>query len=162
LPLARNAQRKIDWQIFTETISSLRRMPRKSTGQKVGRRAWQKNLLCRVDVRPIWLSAALTSPWTLDGRDHQTGIGSWAAGSHSNRCMGKPWLWATLVLLETEINPVMLKLIEGGLEITAVHKSSAAREVLATFYMHVGGPWWTPAQKWRSLFMMLCLQARRH
>jgi hypothetical protein len=43
-----------------------------------------------------------------------------------------------LVLLETEINPVMLKLIDGGLEITAVH-NHLLRASPATFYMHVGG-----------------------
>lgn len=43
-----------------------------------------------------------------------------------------------LVLLETEINPVMAKLIEGGLEITAVH-NHLLRATPATFYMHVGG-----------------------
>src|SRR6185295_7835739 len=43
-----------------------------------------------------------------------------------------------LVLLETEINPVMLKLIEGGLAITAVH-NHLLRANPATFYMHVGG-----------------------
>ena len=43
-----------------------------------------------------------------------------------------------LVLLETEINPVMAKLIEGGLEITAVH-NHLLRASPATFYMHVGG-----------------------
>src|SRR5262249_43994474 len=43
-----------------------------------------------------------------------------------------------LVLLETEINPVMAKLIEGGLEITAVH-NHLLRAHPATFYMHVGG-----------------------
>lgn len=43
-----------------------------------------------------------------------------------------------LVLLETEINPVMSKLIEGGLEVTAVH-NHLLRAVPATFYLHVGG-----------------------
>ena len=43
-----------------------------------------------------------------------------------------------LVLLETEINPVMTKLIENGLEITAVH-NHVLRGSPATFYMHVGG-----------------------
>jgi hypothetical protein len=43
-----------------------------------------------------------------------------------------------LVLLETEINPVMLKMIEGGLEITAVH-NHLLRASPATFYMHVAG-----------------------
>jgi Domain of Unknown Function (DUF1259) len=43
-----------------------------------------------------------------------------------------------LVLLETEINPVMTKLIEGGLDITAIH-NHLLRASPATFYMHVGG-----------------------
>ena len=43
-----------------------------------------------------------------------------------------------LVLLETEINPVMTKLIESGLEITAIH-NHVLRGTPATFYMHVGG-----------------------
>jgi Domain of Unknown Function (DUF1259) len=43
-----------------------------------------------------------------------------------------------LVLLETEINPVMTKLIEGGIEITAIH-NHVLRGNPATFYMHVGG-----------------------
>src|SRR5262249_27570609 len=43
-----------------------------------------------------------------------------------------------LVLLETEIKPVMTKLIENGLEITAVH-NHLLRGSPATFYMHVGG-----------------------
>jgi Domain of Unknown Function (DUF1259) len=43
-----------------------------------------------------------------------------------------------LVLLESEINPVMTKLIEGGIEITAVH-NHLLRANPATFYMHVGG-----------------------
>jgi Domain of Unknown Function (DUF1259) len=43
-----------------------------------------------------------------------------------------------LVLLDTEINPVMAKLVEGGIEITAVH-NHLLRANPATFYMHVGG-----------------------
>jgi uncharacterized protein DUF1259 len=43
-----------------------------------------------------------------------------------------------LVLLETEIDPVMTKMIEKGLEITAVH-NHLLRANPATFYMHVGG-----------------------
>jgi hypothetical protein len=43
-----------------------------------------------------------------------------------------------LVLLQSEINPVMAKLIEGGLEVTAVHNHLLRAEPL-TFYMHVGG-----------------------
>ena len=43
-----------------------------------------------------------------------------------------------LVLLESEVNPVMLKMIEGGLDITAVH-NHLLRASPATFYMHIGG-----------------------
>ncbi|MGI8851692.1 MAG: DUF1259 domain-containing protein [Methyloceanibacter sp.] len=43
-----------------------------------------------------------------------------------------------LVLLETEINPVMTKLIGNGIEITALH-NHLLRGDPATFYMHVGG-----------------------
>jgi len=43
-----------------------------------------------------------------------------------------------LVLLQTEVNPVMAKLLEGGLEVTAVHNHLLRAEPLP-FYMHIGG-----------------------
>jgi hypothetical protein len=43
-----------------------------------------------------------------------------------------------LVLLQSEINPVMAKLQDGGMEITAVHNHLLRAEPL-TFYMHVAG-----------------------
>src|SRR5258708_6256243 len=43
-----------------------------------------------------------------------------------------------LVLLQTEVSPVMAKLIEGGVDVTAVHDHLLRSEPL-TFYMHVGG-----------------------
>jgi hypothetical protein len=43
-----------------------------------------------------------------------------------------------LVRLQSEVNPVMAKLIEGGLEVTAVHNHLLRSEPL-TFYIHVGG-----------------------
>jgi hypothetical protein len=42
------------------------------------------------------------------------------------------------VLTETEINPVMSKLFENGLTVTAVH-NHLLRAQPATFYMHIGG-----------------------
>ena len=63
-----------------------------------------------------------------------------------------------LVLLETEINPVMAKLIEGGLEITAVH-NHLLRASPATFYMHVGGH--GDPVKMAGVFMTRSPQARR-
>jgi Domain of Unknown Function (DUF1259) len=43
-----------------------------------------------------------------------------------------------LVLTETEINPVMARLIADGVEITAVH-NHLLRTSVPVFYMHVGG-----------------------
>src|SRR5262245_59386959 len=43
-----------------------------------------------------------------------------------------------LVLLQTEVSPVMAKLIDGGVDVTAVHNHLLRSEPL-TFYMHVGG-----------------------
>ncbi|MBR0825335.1 DUF1259 domain-containing protein [Bradyrhizobium manausense] len=62
-------------------------------------------------------------------------LGGWVAFRPAH---GGAMVMGDLVLLETEINPVMLRLIEGGLEITAVH-NHLLRAAPATFYMHVGG-----------------------
>jgi hypothetical protein len=43
-----------------------------------------------------------------------------------------------LVLTDTEISPVMARLIEGGIEITAIH-NHLLRTSVPVFYMHVGG-----------------------
>lgn len=43
-----------------------------------------------------------------------------------------------LVLLDTEISPVMLRLVEGGIEITAIH-NHLLRTSVPVLYMHVGG-----------------------
>src|SRR5204863_7525596 len=43
-----------------------------------------------------------------------------------------------LVLLDTEVNPVMATLLSSGIDITAVH-NHLLRANPATFYMHVGG-----------------------
>jgi len=62
-------------------------------------------------------------------------LGGWIAFKPMH---GQAMIMGALVLLETEISPVMLKLMEGGLEITAVH-NHLLRANPATFYMHVGG-----------------------
>lgn len=74
---------------------------------------------------------------TLDGVSIKPGLalGGWVA---FKPVQGQAMVMGDLVLLETEVNPVMLKLIEGGLEITAVH-NHLLRASPATFYMHVGG-----------------------
>jgi Domain of Unknown Function (DUF1259) len=57
---------------------------------------------------------------TLDGVTIKPALalGGWVAFKPMH---GQAMVMGDLVLLETEINPVMLKLIEGGLDITAVH-----------------------------------------
>ncbi|MBX9746413.1 MAG: DUF1259 domain-containing protein [Hyphomonadaceae bacterium] len=74
---------------------------------------------------------------TLDGVAIKPALalGGWVAFKPAH---GGAMAMGDLVLLETEVNPVMLKLIEGGLEITAVH-NHVLRANPATFYMHVGG-----------------------
>jgi hypothetical protein len=51
---------------------------------------------------------------------------------------GEAMVMGDLVLLETEITPVMTKLLNSGLDITAIH-NHILRASPATFYMHVGG-----------------------
>src|SRR6202140_4176892 len=51
---------------------------------------------------------------------------------------GEVMAMGDLVLLETQIKPVMTKMIENGLDITAVH-NHLLRANPATFYMPVGG-----------------------
>jgi len=62
-------------------------------------------------------------------------LGGWAAFVPMR---GEAMVMGDLVLLETEINPVMAKLLEGGIEITAVH-NHLLRANPETFYMHIGG-----------------------
>jgi hypothetical protein len=47
-------------------------------------------------------------------------------------------LMGDLVLTDAEINPVMKKLLEEGLEVTAIH-NHLLRTSVPVFYMHVGG-----------------------
>src|SRR3954466_2036645 len=62
-------------------------------------------------------------------------LGGWAAFKPMH---GGAMVMGDLVLLETEINPVMAKLIENGFEITAVHNQVLGGSP-ARFYMHIGG-----------------------
>jgi hypothetical protein len=74
---------------------------------------------------------------TLDGVTIKPALalGGWAAFKPAH---GGAMVMGDLVLLESEITPVMTKLIQNGLEITAVH-NHLLRASPATFYMHVGG-----------------------
>ncbi len=74
---------------------------------------------------------------TLDGIAIKPGLalGGWVAFKPTH---GGAMAMGDLVLLESEIAPVMSKLIDGGLEVTAVH-NHLLRANPATFYLHVGG-----------------------
>ena len=74
---------------------------------------------------------------TLDGVTIKPALalGGWVAFKPMG---GEVMAMGDLVLLETEIKPVMTKLVESGLDITAVH-NHLLRGSPATFYMHVGG-----------------------
>ena len=62
-------------------------------------------------------------------------LGGWLAFKPAH---GGAMVMGDLVLLDTEIAPVMTALIHNGLEVTAVH-NHVLRGSPATYYMHVGG-----------------------
>jgi hypothetical protein len=74
---------------------------------------------------------------TLDGVSIKPALalGGWVAMKPAH---GGVMAMGDIVLLETEINPVMAKLIASGLEITAIH-NHLLRGSPATFYMHIAG-----------------------
>ncbi|HEX3340445.1 MAG TPA: DUF1259 domain-containing protein [Pseudolabrys sp.] len=74
---------------------------------------------------------------TLDGVTIKPALalGGWAALKPAH---GGAMMMGDLVLLESEITPVMTAAIENGLEITAVH-NHILRAQPSTFYMHVSG-----------------------
>jgi hypothetical protein len=74
---------------------------------------------------------------TLDGVAIKPALalGGWTAFKPTH---GGAMMMGDLVLLESEITPVMTAAIENGLEITAIH-NHVLRANPATFYMHVSG-----------------------
>src|SRR6184192_2697226 len=74
---------------------------------------------------------------TLDGVAIRPALalGGWAAFKPAH---GGAMVMGDLVLLEAEITPVVTKLIENGIEVTAVH-NHLLRASPATFYLHIGG-----------------------
>ncbi len=106
----------IDWQMVDETL---------------GRKAAVSDDVHRYGFPRSDLSV------TLDGVAIKPALalGGWVAFKPGH---GGAMVMGDLVLLETEINPVMAKMIASGLEITAVH-NHLLRASPATFYMHVAG-----------------------
>src|SRR5258708_5503898 len=74
---------------------------------------------------------------TLDGIAIKPALalGGWVAFAPMH---GEVMVMGDLVLLDTEITPVMSKLLDSGLDITAIH-NHILRAAPATFYMHVAG-----------------------
>jgi hypothetical protein len=74
---------------------------------------------------------------TLDGVTIKPGLalGGWVAFKPAD---GGVMVMGDLVLLDSEISPVMAKMIANGLEITAVH-NHLLRANPETFYMHIAG-----------------------
>src|SRR5258708_25426298 len=62
-------------------------------------------------------------------------LGSWAAFSASG---DNAMVMGDLVLTEDEVTPVMLKIQQGGLEVTAVH-NHILHESPRVMYMHIAG-----------------------
>jgi hypothetical protein len=80
-------------------------------------------------------------------------LGSWLAFVAHGQ--GQAMVMGDLVLTDTEVNPVMAKLIAGGIEITALH-NHLLRNTPHTMYMHVAGHG-DPVQLARTLHDALAL-----
>lgn len=63
-------------------------------------------------------------------------LGSWLAFVAHGK--GQAMVMGDLVLTDTEVNPVMAKLVAGGIEITALH-NHLLRNSPHTMYMHIAG-----------------------
>src|SRR5829696_6526344 len=104
----------------------------KAVGQALGREgSVQAGGIYRVGLPRIDLKV------TLDGVDIKPGfaLGSWLAFKPvDNEAM----VMGDLVLTHDEVNPVMKKLLENGIEITALH-NHLLRSEPGTMYMHVAG-----------------------
>jgi hypothetical protein len=79
-------------------------------------------------------------------------LGGWAAFEPMG---SSTMLMGDLVLTDVEVNPVMKKLLEEGLEVTAIH-NHLLRTSVPVFYMHVGGHG-DPAKLAESLHAALAL-----
>jgi hypothetical protein len=128
-----NAQ-KIDWNIFTEPFVSAAHAQDVNWAQVddvLGRKAAVAGDVHRYGFPRTDLSV------TLDGVAIKPALalGGWVAFKPMH---GGAMVMGDLVMLESEVNPVMLKMIEGGLDITAVH-NHLLRASPPTFYMHVAG-----------------------
>jgi hypothetical protein len=132
--LSSGSAQKVDWRVLTEPLVTT------AHAQEVN---WQyvneilgRNPPASGDVHRYGFPRSDLTV-TLDGVTIKPtlALGGWVAFKPAH---GGAMVMGDLVLLENEIKTVMTKLIEGGLEITAVH-NHLLRANPATFYMHVGG-----------------------
>jgi Domain of Unknown Function (DUF1259) len=124
----------IDWKVFTEpfvTSARAQDMDWQKVNDTLGRKPAISGDVHRYGFPRSDLSV------TLDGVTMKPGLalGGWVAFKPMH---GEAMVMGDLVLLESEVNPVMLKMIEGDLDITAVH-NHLLRASPATLYMHIGG-----------------------
>jgi hypothetical protein len=124
----------VDWKVFVEPFvaaAHAQSVDWQKVDDALGRKAAVSDDVHRYGFPRTDLSV------TLDGVAIKPGLalGGWVAFKPMH---GGVMAMGDLVLLETEINPVMAKMIAGGLEITAVH-NHLLRASPATFYMHIAG-----------------------
>jgi hypothetical protein len=125
---------KIDWQVFAEpfvTAAHAQDVDWPKVDEILGRKPAVGGDVHRYGFPRTDLTE------TLDGVTIKPALalGGWVAFKPMH---GGAMVMGDLVLLESEVNPVMAKMIEGGLDITAIH-NHLLRASPATFYMHVGG-----------------------
>src|SRR5437879_3922959 len=133
LPMATTAQ-SIDWKVFAEPFVSIAHA--QSIDWKKVDVALGKTATVSGDVHRYGLPRSDLHV-TLDGIQIKPALalGGWVAFAPMH---GQAMVMGDLVLLETEITPVMTKLLDSGLDITAIH-NHILRASPATFYMHVAG-----------------------
>ena len=126
---------KMDWQVFSEPFVTSAHA-QAIDWQKVDAAFGRKPAVVAGDVHRYGFPRTDLTV-TLDGVTIKPALalGGWIAFKPAH---GGAMAMGDLVLLETEINPVMSKLLENGLEITAIH-NHLLRSSPATFYIHVGG-----------------------
>jgi hypothetical protein len=125
---------KIDWQVFAEpfvTAAHAQDVDWKKVDEILGRKPAVGGDVHRYGFPRTDLTV------TLDGVTIKPALalGGWVAFKPAH---GGVMVMGDLVLLESEINPVMAKMIANGLEITAVH-NHLLRASPETFYLHIAG-----------------------
>ena len=125
---------EVNWRIFEEPFISsahAQDLDWQKVDDMLGRKAAVSGDVHRYGFPRTDLSV------TLDGVAIKPALalGGWIAFKPAH---GGAMIMGDLVLLETEINPVMTKMISSGIAITAVH-NHLLRASPATFYMHVAG-----------------------